>query len=36
VTTAVADELGVQRRTAEDHLRRAERKLVDAVVPYLQ
>lgn len=35
-TTEIADELGVQRRTAEDHLRRAERKLVEAVAPYLQ
>ena len=36
VTTAdLADELGVERRTAEEHLRRAENKLVDATVEYL-
>ena len=35
-TADVADEMGVQRRTAEEHLRRAERKVVNAVRPYLQ
>lgn len=35
-TAALADELGVRRRTAEDHLRRAENKLVDALADYLQ
>ncbi|MFW6152883.1 MAG: helix-turn-helix domain-containing protein [Halobacteriota archaeon] len=34
-TAAIADELGLARRTAEDHLRRAEGKLVDAVMEYL-
>lgn len=34
-TEAIADELGVSRRTAEDHLRRAERKLVTSLVSYL-
>jgi len=31
----VADALGVERRTAEEHLRRAENKLLDAVWPFL-
>jgi len=36
VTTAeVAERVGVERRTAEDHLRRAERKLVEALAEYL-
>lgn len=36
VTTAdVADRVGIERRTAEDHLRRAERKLVEALADYL-
>ncbi|MFC6837269.1 helix-turn-helix domain-containing protein [Halomarina ordinaria] len=34
-TAAVADVVGVDRRTAEEHLRRAENKLVAALVPYL-
>lgn len=34
-TAAIADQMGVERRTAEEHLRRAERKVADAVVPYL-
>ncbi|GGK52472.1 helix-turn-helix domain-containing protein [Haloarcula sebkhae] len=34
-TAAIADRVGVQRRTAEDHLRRAEKKLADALVAYL-
>lgn len=34
-TAAIADELGLARRTAEDHLRRAEGKLVDAVIEHL-
>jgi predicted DNA binding protein len=37
VTTAdLADDLGVERRTAEDHLRRAENKLVDALAEHLR
>jgi len=36
VTTAeIADEVGIARRTAADHLRRAERKIVTSVVEYL-
>lgn len=36
ITTAeLAREVGVERRTAEDHLRRAERKLVAALSEYL-
>lgn len=35
-TAELADQLGVQRRTAEDHLRRAENKLVDAMIEYLR
>lgn len=34
-TEALAGELGVTRRTAEDHLRRAERKLIVSLVSYL-
>lgn len=34
-TAELAAELGVGRRTAEDHLRRAERKLLPALVSYL-
>ncbi|MGQ3413864.1 helix-turn-helix domain-containing protein [Natrinema sp. LN54] len=34
-TETLADELGVSRRTAEDHLRRAERKLITSLVSYL-
>jgi predicted DNA binding protein len=34
-TQAIADEVGIGRRTAEDHLRRAERKLVTALRAYL-
>jgi predicted DNA binding protein len=34
-TAAIADALGVERRTAEEHLRRAENKLVTALVTYL-
>ncbi|WP_049924070.1 helix-turn-helix domain-containing protein [Halopiger djelfimassiliensis] len=34
-TEAIADELGVSRRTAEDHLRRAEQKLIPPLVSYL-
>lgn len=34
-TEAVADEVGIERRTAEHHLRRAEQKLADALVEYL-
>lgn len=36
VTTAeIADRVGIQRRTAEDHLRRAERRVVEALAEYL-
>lgn len=35
-TAALADELGIARRTAEDHLRRAEGKLVDALADHLR
>ncbi|MFB6359976.1 MAG: helix-turn-helix domain-containing protein [Halobacteriales archaeon] len=34
-TAAIADELGIHRRTAETHLRVAERKLVEAFAEYL-
>lgn len=34
-TEAIADKLGIHRRTAETHLRVAERKLVEAVADYL-
>ncbi|KAA9396876.1 transcriptional regulator [Haloarcula sp. CBA1130] len=34
-TEAVAARVGVERRTAEDHLRRAEKKLAEALVEYL-
>lgn len=34
-TAEIATELGVGRRTAEEHLRRAERKIMTAVVPEL-
>lgn len=34
-TADIADALGVQRRTAEEHLRRAELKTADALLPYL-
>ncbi|MFC7155786.1 helix-turn-helix domain-containing protein [Halomarina halobia] len=34
-TAAIAAAVGVERRTAEEHLRRAENKLVAALVPYL-
>ncbi|AXR78811.1 helix-turn-helix domain-containing protein [Natrarchaeobaculum sulfurireducens] len=34
-TADIADHVGVERRTAEDHLRRAERKLIDAIATYL-
>lgn len=35
-TEELADRLGIQRRTAEDHLRRAEKKLLDAMVEHLR
>jgi predicted DNA binding protein len=36
VTTAeISEHVGIERRTAEDHLRRAERKLVEAIGEYL-
>lgn len=34
-TAAIAERVGVQRRTAEDHLRRAEQKLAESLVTYL-
>jgi predicted DNA binding protein len=34
-TAEIAAELGVERRTAEDHLRRAERKIADALADHL-
>jgi predicted DNA binding protein len=34
-TEAIAAQLGVSRRTAEEHLRRAERKVMDSVVRYV-
>lgn len=34
-TADIADAVGVERRTAEHHLRRAEKKLTDALVAYL-
>ncbi|PSQ13305.1 transcriptional regulator [Halobacteriales archaeon QS_7_68_65] len=37
VTTAeIADAVGVERRTAEEHLRRAENKLVAALIEYVR
>lgn len=33
--TEVAAEVGIERRTAEEHRRRAEKKLVEGVIPYL-
>ena len=35
-TTAITEEVGVKRRTAEEHLRRAENKLVAALVEYVR
>ncbi len=34
-TEAIADEVGIERRTAEEHLRRAENKLVTALIDYI-
>lgn len=34
-TEAIAERVGVERRTAEHHLRRAEKKLIDALAEYL-
>ena len=34
-TTEIAEALGVERRTAEEHLRRAENKLVASLVDYI-
>jgi predicted DNA binding protein len=34
-TADVAKVVGIERRTAEDHLRRAEKKMVDELVDYL-
>lgn len=33
-TTEIATELGVERRTVEEHLRRAENKLVDGIIEF--
>ncbi|WP_435155835.1 helix-turn-helix domain-containing protein [Haladaptatus sp. DFWS20] len=33
-TTEIADEMGIERRTLEEHLRRAENKLVDGIVEF--
>jgi predicted DNA binding protein len=35
-TTAIAEAIGVERRTAEEHLRRAENKLVAALIEYVR
>ena len=36
ITTAeIGETIGVERRTAEDHLRRAERKVIEAVADYV-
>ena len=35
-TTEIADAVGVERRTAEEHLRRAENKLVAALIEYVR
>lgn len=35
-TTEIAESVGVERRTAEEHLRRAENKLVGALIEYVQ
>lgn len=35
-TTAIAEAIGVERRTAEEHLRRAENKLVAALMEYVR
>lgn len=34
-TASIADTVGISRRTAEDHLRRAERKLIEALAGYV-
>ncbi|UPM42675.1 helix-turn-helix domain-containing protein [Halocatena salina] len=34
-TQAIADRVGVDRRTAEEHLRRAENKLIDSIIQYI-
>lgn len=35
-TTEIADTVGVERRTAEEHLRRAENKLMTALIEYVR
>jgi len=35
-TEELAAEMGIERRTAEDHLRRAENKVVDAIVDHVR
>jgi predicted DNA binding protein len=34
-TTEIAEVVGIERRTAEEHLRRAENKLVEAMIEYV-
>jgi len=34
-TADVAEVVGIERRTAEDHLRRAEKKMADGLIEYL-
>ncbi|SDY61629.1 helix-turn-helix domain-containing protein [Halopenitus persicus] len=34
-TAEIGDEIGVNRRTVEDHLRRAQKKLADSLIEYL-
>lgn len=34
-TTEIASEVGVERRTAEEHLRRAENKFIDSMLEYM-
>jgi predicted DNA binding protein len=35
-TADIADAMGVHRRTVEEHLRRAEAKVVDEIIPYIR
>lgn len=35
-TEAIAEDVGIERRTAEEHLRRAENKLVTALIEYVR
>lgn len=34
-TTEIASEVGIERRTAEEHLRRAENKFIDSMIEYM-